>query len=74
MIWTNKKKEFNLFYKGLSNKAQISRSKHPSEGYVEQSNQVVHYQIMIQPLESHQVSFGVMFIQLPFYRRMLYML
>lgn len=56
------------------NKAQISHSRHPSRDYVERSNQVAHYQIKTQLPESHQVSFGAMFIQLPFYRRMLYML
>lgn len=54
------------------NKAQIFRPKHPSRDYVEQSNRVAHYQIKTQLLESHQVSFDAMFIQLPFYRRMLY--
>jgi len=53
-------------------KAQIFRPKHPSVDYVERSNRVAHYQIKTQLLGSRQVSFDAMFIQLPFYRRMLY--
>lgn len=56
------------------NKARIFRPKHPLRDYVERSNRVAHYQIKTQLLESHQVSFDAMFIQLPFYRRMLYTL
>ena len=56
------------------NEVQIFHPKRPSRDYVERLNRVAHYQIKTQLPESHQVSFGAMFIQLPFYRRMLYML
>lgn len=56
------------------NEVQKSRPKHPSRDYVERSNRVAHYQIKTQLLENPRVSFDAMFIQLPFYQRMLYTL
>ena len=56
------------------NEVQIFHPKRPSRDYVERSNRVAHYQIKTQLLESPQVSFDAMFIQLPFYQQMLYTL